>query len=455
MPFMPCGSFAVTFFKDFVKITNRSNPMWAIGHVGDLIAMTWFKETVELPTIDDIPNNMVEITSPKRSSVFTDFDMYRYNGPEWARIIGLDIDKYLELKDMIKQHQDTVPYHVMNRTKGIIMGHAIGDALGANLECLSKQAIAEKFSSNLGSDKQNKTQNWRPESWTNDTEQMICVLDSLLEKQAINTQDIAKKLHRCVMSDPMGVGRTVHTATQTSGFLKNPPTVAQKIWEASGKQWAGNGALMRSSALGIWEFRRYGELAINQADASRAPFYRQAAINAADVSRITHYDPRCVDSCAVFCDALATILDRQYVDLDLLLKRAVNPRYSLAPEIHPQLKIYIEKAIQSEPLSDLNALELDKGLIDEKDKQSFSYTLKTLGVAFWALRHASSFEEGLLQIILEGGDTNTNGAVAGAMLGAKFGYTAIPQEWIDSLTEHEMLEEKAEQLVNLAYSQKN
>ena len=54
------------------------------------------------------------------------------------------------------------------------------------------------------------------------------------------------------------------------------------------------------------------------------------------------------------------------------------------------------------------------------DEKSMGYTLRTLGAALWAYWHATSYKEGILKIVLSGGDAATNAAVAGAILGAKF-----------------------------------
>jgi ADP-ribosylglycohydrolase len=77
------------------------------------------------------------------------------------------------------------------------------------------------------------------------------------------------------------------------------------------------------------------------------------------------------------------------------------------------------------------------------------YTLKTLGAAFWALRQAPTFAEGLHAVIMEGGDADTNAAVAGALLGARFGYDAIPVGWIDGLVHRPMLADRTDRLIAL------
>ena len=81
----------------------------------------------------------------------------------------------------------------------------------------------------------------------------------------------------------------------------------------------------------------------------------------------------------------------------------------------------------------LEALKLSRGAI--------GFTYKTMAAGFWALKHGSTFIEGLLPIVNEGGDADTNGAVAGSLLGARFGLSGIPPELIDGLKRKDRLEE--------------
>jgi ADP-ribosylglycohydrolase len=50
-------------------------------------------------------------------------------------------------------------------------------------------------------------------------------------------------------------------------------------------------------------------------------------------------------------------------------------------------------------------------------------------LAFWELLHAPTFEAGLIDVVNRGGDADTNGAVAGALLGAAHTFLAIPTRW--------------------------
>lgn len=77
----------------------------------------------------------------------------------------------------------------------------------------------------------------------------------------------------------------------------------------------------------------------------------------------------------------------------------------------------------------LNGIE-DKS---RDDIQSFGFVLNTLEVALWCNLHSASYAECAQMAVEFGNDTDTNACVAGALAGARYGYDAIPKEWIQDL----------------------
>lgn len=51
--------------------------------------------------------------------------------------------------------------------------------------------------------------------------------------------------------------------------------------------------------------------------------------------------------------------------------------------------------------------------------------------ALWQLLHAPSLEAGVVGTVTRGGDTDTNAAICGALLGAVYGIDAFPAQWLD------------------------
>ncbi|HQW86140.1 MAG TPA: ADP-ribosylglycohydrolase family protein, partial [Flavobacteriales bacterium] len=146
------------------------------------------------------------------------------------------------------------------------------------------------------------------------------------------------------------------------------------------------------------------------------------------VCRITHHDPRCVDSCRLVARVVAAHLREETLpgDAAQLLPSDSDPR-SLA-WFH---------ALRD---PDIAALHLD-------EPNSIGYTLRTASAGWWAAHHPTSFEEGLLAVVHAGGDADTNGAVAGSVLGARFGVESIPTRWVEGLLDRDALEERCERVL--------
>jgi ADP-ribosylglycohydrolase len=314
---------------------------------------------------------------------------------------------------------------IADRIRGVIFGQAIGDALGFGTEWIPKHKVKKKYPHGLRSYNQivryKNIKDWQPGDWTDDTDQMLCILDSLLEKQQVDILDIAARLHHWANTNGMGMGQTVRSVVFSPDFLNNPTLVAKQIWEESGRQVAANGGVMRTSVLGIWDY----------------PFPTKVKHNAEQVCQITHYDPRCLGSCVAVCLAIATLLQGES-NIDSLVG-------AIATEVSaydPSIQEYFNLA----SLTSLDALDLDEGL-NPGENGGTGYTLKSLGAGFWALLHAKSYEDGILQIIHEGGDADTNAAVAGALLGARFGFHSFPKEWVDELVYKQELNNRVERLI--------
>ncbi|MGC9504630.1 ADP-ribosylglycohydrolase family protein [Baaleninema sp.] len=317
----------------------------------------------------------------------------------------------------------------VDRIAGTIFGHAIGDALGLGLEGIPKERVGEYYPEGL-SDYENIVRDehrsrWEAGEWTDDTALMLCILDSLLESNGVDLLDIARRFYRWAAAGNPGLGMTTHNvlfAKEMYGvdffqaeFDRNYFVAAKKVWEESGGRSAPNGGLMRTSVVGIWDY----------------PDRDRVKTHAEQICQITHYDPRCVASCVALSLAVRALLCGT-TDTENLTQQMARE----VKDYHPDIQEYFQRT--ADP--DIATLKLG-------ESWGMGYTLKTLSAGFWALQHAPSYEAGLLQVLHEGGDADTNGAVAGALLGAKFGYHSIPKSWIDGLKQRQELEVRVEQLV--------
>ena len=84
-----------------------------------------------------------------------------------------------------------------------------------------------------------------------------------------------------------------------------------------------------------------------------------------------------------------------------------------------------------------------------QEQRHIGHTVLALQCGLWAAVTELDFETALRGIIESGGDTDTNGAVAGAVLGARYGASAIPQRWLECIPERQRIQSLADNLLAL------
>ena len=140
-------------------------------------------------------------------------------------------------------------------------------------------------------------------------------------------------------------------------------------------------------------------------------------------ARVTHADPR-----SIYSSVAAALLIARYIKWNAGIGEKEEPNIDeilqFAKKFVPNIEEYEDDVNFYSNCKTVEELQLS-------EYGKIGYTLKTFGSAVWALRYCKSIEEGLKIILREGGDADTNGAVVGALLGAKFGFKSIPKELID------------------------
>lgn len=181
------------------------------------------------------------------------------------------------------------------------------------------------------------------------------------------------------------------------------------------------------------------------------PFTREKTYQTArDYSRISHADPRCVLSCCVSTALISAMLKGEIeteIDVDEVLEDAlhwVSHEYKPDPDGNESLMDQTEfrRHVYAKTLTEL---QLD-------DSQKMGYVYKCLGTAILCLRLAirapktsmTTFESIITDLVLEGGDADTNACSAGALLGAWFGYSKLPHHWREGLMYRDWLVEKVD-----------
>ena len=299
-----------------------------------------------------------------------------------------------------------------DKIKGLFFGQAIGDALGLGTEFLNKTQVKVYYPDKLTKYSQiikdSFRKQWKIGEWTDDTDQFLCICNSIIKTKAVDELAFAKELYSWAEKSPVEIGVTVNNVVFHPNFLQDPYMCSKEVWVESGRDSAANGAIMRTSILGAFEFWNYKEV----------------ISNTKKIAKVTHWDPRCIGSCVI-----TTLLIANLINNDRML--SLRELIEIGDKYDNRIIYYIEHSTHN----NISNLYLDEeGII--------GYTLLALSAGLWAYIHAKDFESGLISVINEGGDADTNGAIAGSILGAKFGYDSIPKHLIDGLKHKKQLEKK-------------
>jgi len=248
---------------------------------------------------------------------------------------------------------------------------------------------------------------------TDDTEQALCIARSLVEHQTFEPADVADRFVAWYDTGPFDIGGMTRRSLTRLKHGDTWDEAGQHVWENSPEgQNAGNGSVMRCPPLAIPYATEWDRL---------AEVSRQS-------SQITHADPRCTEGCAVLNLTVAGLLD----DADAPLQDALDYVGADAPG---------ELVTALEPLARGDS----PGTLETS-----GYVVHSLQTALHDGLVADSAEDAIVTAVSRGGDADTIGAIAGAVAGARFGASQLPDRWLSTIDETDELETLTAQLVEVA-----
>jgi ADP-ribosyl-[dinitrogen reductase] hydrolase len=297
-----------------------------------------------------------------------------------------------------------------DRVVGSCLGLALGDALGAPFEFLRGRNVPDPIPA--------FERPWLdrpPGSTTDDTALARNLMRSLAERGGLDPADLVERHLAWFRTEPPDVGTLIARVLRRVDRGEDAATVARETWEQRGPEVsAGNGSVMYCAPLGL-------------AYANRPSVLFELAPT---LSALTHYDGRCATAVLAVTLAVAALVRGEPAEA------AASGALTTVEDLEggEELEFLVEAAGSARA-------------IDGPDQ---GFCLFTAGVAFQALVRGGDAETELRRVVSLGGDTDTNAAVAGALLGARDGASALPQEWLDRLEGREEIEAEAEALVPLA-----
>ncbi len=291
---------------------------------------------------------------------------------------------------------------IADRAAGCLVGLAYGDALGAPYEYGSRPLPDDGRPRMLGGG----LGNFEPGQWSDDTQMAICIARAALDADLASEDGldaVAARFQEWFASHPPNIGVQTSRVLRDAESLRGRPAqrlrqAAARLHEQTGVT-AGNGALMRTAPI---------TLALHgNADAISA--------TARAVAELTHADLLAGDSCVLWCLAIDTALSGAPIGV-------AEHVGALPAERRTDWANWIAAADGARP-----STFPDNG-----------FTVTALQAAWAGIRWSrgrgvSSFERMVHDAIYAGGDTDTVGAIAGALAGAGWGLTQLAVEEQDLL----------------------
>ncbi len=273
---------------------------------------------------------------------------------------------------------------MIDRAQGCLLGQLAGDSLGALVEFRSPEDIRREYPGGVRDLTDGGTWNTIAGQPTDDSEMALSLARMLADQGRYDPEEARKAYIFWLDSAPFDCGMTVARA------LRGHPSADSQA----------NGAMMRVSPLGIFGANHELELVAEWAQQDAA---------------ITHPHPVCREANALFTMAIAHAV-RQGCDGQNLYQQILTWAQDL--EVHGSILEAVLGAAEAPPA-------------DYVRQQG--WVLTALRNALWQLLHASNLEEAIVDTVMRGGDTDTNAAICGALLGAVYSRKAVPGRWVQSL----------------------
>ncbi|HPC97303.1 MAG TPA: ADP-ribosylglycohydrolase family protein, partial [Sedimentisphaerales bacterium] len=268
--------------------------------------------------------------------------------------------------------RDFLDIDKLSRAQGSLLGQLAGDSLGSLVEFRAPDDIRREYPSGVRELADGGTWNTIAGQPTDDSEMALLLARMLADQGRYDPEGARKAYIFWLDSGPFDCGMTV-----SRGLRGRPNPDSQ-----------ANGAMMRVSPLGIF--------GANHDLKHVAEWARQDAA-------ITHPHPVCQQANVLFTMAIAHAV-RHGGDARNLYEQIVT--WAVDMEVDGILLEAVRAAVEAPPA-------------DYVHQQG--WVLTAFRNALWQLLHAPNLEEAVVDTVMRGGDTDTNAAICGALLGAVWG----------------------------------
>lgn len=308
--------------------------------------------------------------------------------------------------------EPSVSSTLADRAEGTLIGAAVGDALGVpyEFECRPRLAPGEQAEMSGGG-----LGDFAPGEWSDDTSMTNAIARVAREGLDLHSDDaldaIAIGFLEWFKGSPPDVGnQTRAVLSDTRQRLHTDPgarpavvmSSAAQEYAAGSSHSAGNGALMRTAPVAL----------------SHLTDRTGCAHAARRIASLTHDDVLAGDSCVLWSEAIRIAVTEEVFDVDSGLDL-------LPTERRDQWARWLKEAGYDDP----NRFSPNGFTIT-----ALQAALSSIQYTPVPLEHPSRhLADALHTSIRIGNDTDTVAAIAGALLGARWGSSAIPTKWSEAI----------------------
>jgi ADP-ribosylglycohydrolase len=296
-----------------------------------------------------------------------------------------------------------------DRLRGMMVGLAVGDALGAPVEFMHRSSFQPVTGYRAGG-----VHALQPGEWTDDTSMALALADSIANVGWDLNDQARRYLAWYRLGDYSVVGRCFDIGSTTRRSLErfertgDARSCADRSADAS-----GNGSIMRLAPVAIHHAHLFPER------------LEELVERAAESSLTTHGSEQCLSACRYLALLLAGLAHG--VSREEVLDPSWEPlgRLHEIQPLHPAVE-----AVASGEYHDKTAEQI----------RGSGYVVESLEAALWSFRSAADFREAVLRAVNLGADADTTGAVCGQLAGACWGESGIPEEWRSTLARWDLID---------------
>jgi ADP-ribosylglycohydrolase len=286
------------------------------------------------------------------------------------------------------------------RLKGMVFGLATGDALGVPVEFSNRESCRENPVTGM---RGFGTHTQPAGTWSDDASMTFCTMEAMLGDY--HPELLGDYFLRWIQQGfwtPHGLvfDRGLATTAALQRLAAGTPAV---LAGGNDEMSNGNGSLMRMAPL-AWHPEK-----------DEAAFFHLVR----EASSVTHRHPRSVMACHFYLHLLRQLFRHKPAKAwEEVRMNWPSQMEILWPEAAAELAAF-ERILQPDFVS-----------LSEDEIQSGGYVMHSLEASVWCLLNTNSYADAVLKAVNLGGDTDTTGAICGALAGAFYGYSSIPKEWI-------------------------